>query len=207
MLSAYCLLPFAFTHPYELFIYCLPLSYTTERRSICMRKIINQKRLRTWEATAGVSCFVAGLLAPLLGSLLTVIEWIVGVTLHPWIHVAGTALFIVAIPLILFAGFCLDWAERAQKESSHNPQHTQRGAASLAQIAVIANIFGIALLCPAALHAQQTIFNVPTTDVLDRGKFYAEFDVSLKPTDSVLMSKFSSFVPPRDGLKTWPKSY
>jgi len=44
-------------------------------------------------------------------------------------------------------------------------------------------------------HAQQTIFNVPTTDVLDKGKVYAELDVSFKPTDSDAVSKFSSFVP------------
>lgn len=54
-----------------------------------------------------------------------------------------------------------------------------------------------ALLCAAcsAVQAQQTIFNVPTTDVLDRGKVYAELDASLKPTDGVLVPKFSSFVP------------
>ena len=44
-------------------------------------------------------------------------------------------------------------------------------------------------------HAQQTIFNVPSTDVLDRGKVYAELDASLKPGDSALVNKFSSFVP------------
>jgi hypothetical protein len=47
----------------------------------------------------------------------------------------------------------------------------------------------------SAVHAQQTIFNVPTTDVLDRGKVYAELDVSFKPTDSAFVNKFSSFVP------------
>ena len=47
----------------------------------------------------------------------------------------------------------------------------------------------------SAAHAQQTIFNVPSTDVLDRGKVYAELDVSLKPTDSASVDKFSSFVP------------
>ena len=53
-----------------------------------------------------------------------------------------------------------------------------------------------ALLLPAGdLHGQQTIFNVPSTDVLDRGKVYAEFDVSFKPTDSNLVNSFSSFVP------------
>lgn len=53
------------------------------------------------------------------------------------------------------------------------------------------------LLCGvfSATHAQQTIFNVPTTDVLDRGKVYAELDVSFKPTDSTAVNKFSSLVP------------
>ena len=44
-------------------------------------------------------------------------------------------------------------------------------------------------------HGQQTIFNVPTTDVLDKGKVYVELDASLKPTDGTLVTKFSSFVP------------
>ena len=44
-------------------------------------------------------------------------------------------------------------------------------------------------------HGQQTIFNVPSTDVLDKGKVYGELDVSFKPTDSSAVNKFSSFVP------------
>jgi hypothetical protein len=45
------------------------------------------------------------------------------------------------------------------------------------------------------VRAQQTIFNVPTTDVLARGKVYGELDVSLKPNDSAAVNHFSSFVP------------
>ena len=45
------------------------------------------------------------------------------------------------------------------------------------------------------VHGQQTIFNVPTTDVLDKGKVYAELDASLKPTGGAAVPKFSSFVP------------
>ena len=55
-----------------------------------------------------------------------------------------------------------------------------------------------ALLCGAfsrATPAQQTIFNVPTTDVLDKGKVYFELDVSVKPGDSDAVNRFSSFVP------------
>lgn len=40
-------------------------------------------------------------------------------------------------------------------------------------------------------HAQQTVFNVPTTDVLPPSKVYFELDISAKPNDP----KFSSFVP------------
>lgn len=52
----------------------------------------------------------------------------------------------------------------------------------------------IAVLCLKA-QAQQTVFNVPTTDVLDRGKVYFELDISVKPNDSDALSHFSSFVP------------
>ena len=47
----------------------------------------------------------------------------------------------------------------------------------------------------AFVKAQQTIFNVPTTDVLDRGKVYFELDASFKTNDQIALNKFSSFVP------------
>jgi hypothetical protein len=56
-------------------------------------------------------------------------------------------------------------------------------------------LFGFVCSVFSVAQAQQTIFNVPSTDVLDRGKVYAELDVSFKPTDSTLVNKFSSFVP------------
>lgn len=43
--------------------------------------------------------------------------------------------------------------------------------------------------------AQQTVFNVPSTDVLDKGKVYFELDVSVKPNNSTAVNKFSAFVP------------
>lgn len=52
-------------------------------------------------------------------------------------------------------------------------------------------IFGSAILTCA----QQTIFNVPTTDVLDRGKVYAELDAAFKLDDRASFNRFSSFVP------------
>ncbi len=54
-----------------------------------------------------------------------------------------------------------------------------------------------AVLCGSAVFvsAQQTIFNVPTTDVLGYGKVYAELDASFKFNDQTALSRFSSFVP------------
>lgn len=43
--------------------------------------------------------------------------------------------------------------------------------------------------------AQQTIFNVPSSDILDKGKFYFEFDATFKPTNSDAVNKFLSFAP------------
>lgn len=49
----------------------------------------------------------------------------------------------------------------------------------------------------ASASGQQTIFNVPSTDVLDRGKVYFELDVSFKPNSDPTntVGRFSSFVP------------
>ena len=45
--------------------------------------------------------------------------------------------------------------------------------------------------------AQQTIFNVPSSDVLPKAKIYGELDVTWKPNDGVnnVVQSFSSFVP------------
>lgn len=47
----------------------------------------------------------------------------------------------------------------------------------------------------APVRAQQTAFNVPTTDVLNKGKAYFELDISGKPNDADALGHFSSFVP------------
>ncbi|MGH9554720.1 MAG: hypothetical protein ACRD2Y_02760 [Terriglobales bacterium] len=47
------------------------------------------------------------------------------------------------------------------------------------------------LLLPSPAAAQQTIFNVPSGDVLKKGEVYVELDVPLRPQES----RFVSFVP------------
>lgn len=57
--------------------------------------------------------------------------------------------------------------------------------------------FTFAVLLPTAIftHGQQTVFNVPTADVLDKGKVYVELDASFKTNDQKALRRFSSFVP------------
>ncbi len=63
--------------------------------------------------------------------------------------------------------------------------------------ATIGAAFFVLLMTALAIkaHGQQTVFNVPTTDVLDRGKVYFELDISAKPNDTDALGHFSSFVP------------
>jgi hypothetical protein len=51
------------------------------------------------------------------------------------------------------------------------------------------------LTLAASSRSQQTIFNVPSADVLDKGKVYFELDASFKPNSQDAVHKFSTFVP------------
>jgi len=72
----------------------------------------------SWEAIAAALSFFGGILAALFGSLLTASTWILGVELHPWLRAVGTTLFVLTIPLLILAGYCLDWMERKLKTRS-----------------------------------------------------------------------------------------
>lgn len=62
---------------------------------------------------------------------------------------------------------------------------------------LICSVLTIFLASIAVLNvvAQQTIYNVPSIDVLDKGKVYAELDVSFKPNNQDALRRFNSFVP------------
>jgi hypothetical protein len=75
-------------------------------------------------------------------------------------------------------------------------QTSSKNSDLLRQTAIGINLFLVVITALSITgHAQQTLFNVPTTDVLDKGKVYFELDVSAKPNNSEAVSKFSSFVP------------
>jgi hypothetical protein len=110
-----CLL---FHHLYKLFINPLPAPYVHGGSFFLMKKETTKHAVWSWEATGALFCFAGGIGAAVLGSLLTASTWILGAAQHPWLHGLGTALLIVTIPLLIFSGYCLDWAERDQKKSA-----------------------------------------------------------------------------------------
>jgi len=59
--------------------------------------------------------------------------------------------------------------------------------------AVFALLF--TLVSYSSLQAQQTIFNVPSSDILDKGKVYFELDATFRFDRTRSVGKFSSFVP------------
>ena len=151
--------------------------------------------LKAWEAAGAVCCFAGGIGAALIGSLLTALTWILGAPLHPWVRGTGTGLLILTIPLLILAGYFMDWAERKPTPEGPGKSTIRAHGDSSRLLWITVALVGTLLLSAVELRAQQTIFNVPTTDVLDKGKVYAELDASLKPTDGAVVSKFSSFVP------------
>src|ERR1041384_8473769 len=130
-----------------------------------------------WEWLAAVVCFILGVLALAVGFVLTTDRLLDG-HLHPSLHAAGIILLIIGIPVVILGGHFMDLGE---KKNGH-------------VVLVLAFVSVIFFTC-TSVQAQQTIFNVPSTDVLDKGKVYAELDASLKPTDGSDVPKFSSFVP------------
>lgn len=115
-------------------------------------KVRIEKKALTWEATSAVFCFGGGMLAGLFGALLTASTWVLGGEQHPWLRATGTALLIATIPLVIFAGYCLDWMEREpkQRESDRSRHGSQNGTASFVAAAAF-----FTLLLPAGLCAQQ----------------------------------------------------
>jgi len=54
-----------------------------------------------------------GLFAATSGAVFTVASWFVANEgVRQWLSTAGTVLFFLTIPLIIFGGFCMDWVEK-----------------------------------------------------------------------------------------------
>jgi hypothetical protein len=73
----------------------------------------------TWRTTGGVVGLCGGIICPLVGSILTAIAWFTGPVWHGFsLRWDGTVLLFLTIPLLLFGGYCLDLADKQDREAS-----------------------------------------------------------------------------------------
>jgi len=143
-----------------------------------------QQHLVVWELLAAGACFAVAVIALVLGFVFTT-HWLLDDHIHPFLHTLGLVLLILGIPILLLGAHFMDLQEKKLDESRKNSTSIH-----------VVGLVSVFLFIPAAsVHAQQTIFNVPSTDVLGKGKVYAELDASLKPTEGADVARFSSFVP------------
>jgi hypothetical protein len=155
----------------------------------------------TWQAVGAVSGLAGGIIAAAIGALLSACAWMQGAeTGGLSLHGAGSILLLSTIPLLILGACCLDLFEKRMEKSRQGSsvktiKAAGQGGQARARVAAIVLLFVLLCGMPSKIQAQQTIFNVPTTDVLDEGKVYGELDASFKPNDSDVVKRFSSLVP------------
>jgi hypothetical protein len=151
----------------------------------------------TWQAVGAIFGLVGGIIAAILGTVLLAVAWVLGEESNGLrLHSVGSILLLSTIPLLILGACCLDFLEKRIGKSRETNSGNAKEVARLikpARSRIVTAITLFVLLCgiPMQTQAQQTVFNVPTTDVLNPGKVYFELDTGAKPNDP----KFSSFVP------------
>lgn len=144
-----------------------------------------------WQSIGAVSGLVGGVLTPVLGTLLIIFAWFIhSERVVSSLNVLSIGSFVLTIPLLTFGAHCLDLLERRTARLSLLEIGFRKAAILVATCALLCGVF-------SAANAQQTIFNVPSADVLDKGKVYGELDVTFKPNNDSgnVVPRFSSFVP------------
>ena len=69
--------------------------------------------IRQAQLVGAVVGLAGGLFAATSGAVFTVASWLVSNEgVRQWLSIAGTVLFFLTIPLIIFGGFCMDWVEK-----------------------------------------------------------------------------------------------
>lgn len=168
------------------------------------------KNRGTWETALAAVGLFGGLLSIVLGGMVWAVYGLFAPTgaLGSFMDIAGTVLLVVPLPLLALGAYCLDLLEKRPpalplsaeprpgrlRPAIRRLRVVRRGAHTL-HLILVASLAAPVLVPPADARAQQTIFNVPTTDVLDRGKVYVELDVPFKPHEGDEVGRFSSFVP------------
>lgn len=102
--------------------YTLPKDFTTTHVAA---GALLQGRLN-WKSYGAVVGLCGGLSAPIVGSFVTVISWLIDPVWHGVsLHAAGTSLFVLTVPLLVFGAHCLDLLDKEER-LMHAPQQTEK---------------------------------------------------------------------------------
>ena len=84
----------------------------------------------SWKSRGAAFGLCGGFVAPIFGSIVTVISWFIDpVWHHVSLHQVATTLFFVALPLLIFGAHCLDLLDR-EKNLVHASQQFESNDAS-----------------------------------------------------------------------------
>lgn len=78
---------------------------------LLMFRIEYKTRDFSWYSAAAFACFAVAVLAAIVGSLLTS-GWILNAQVHPWWYDFGLLMLILALPILMLGGHCLDLLDR-----------------------------------------------------------------------------------------------
>jgi len=107
-----------FVLPYDLFTHSLHLLYKFLSNLVFVNTVTHAL-VHDWSWKSAIAAFglCAGFVAPILGSILTVISWFRDpVWHHVYLHQAGTTLFVLTLPLLLLGAHCLDLIDKDKEQ-------------------------------------------------------------------------------------------
>jgi hypothetical protein len=91
--------------------------YEGERKVLLMFETRLQGRHSSWQAPAAVACFILAIVASIAGSVLTT-AWILNAQQHPALYAVGVILLVLALPMLILGGHCLDLRDRELEGSN-----------------------------------------------------------------------------------------
>ena len=91
-----------------------------EQTELTPGRVLTELRTRGWtlKTCAAVLGLFGGIIAPLVGSVLTAIAWFIGDWHGFHLQRLGTVLLFMTIPLLLFGAHCLDLSDKEIKGAS-----------------------------------------------------------------------------------------
>src|SRR5829696_8646303 len=78
-----------------------------------------ERKDHRWQVAAAVACFVIAVVGGIAGWLLTT-GWVLNSQAHPALYAIGLTLLIIALPLLVLGGHCLDLLDRKRQSAANH---------------------------------------------------------------------------------------